>query len=54
MIETPLAVFNVQSIAAGRDDSETRLAGFVMGTNDHRQGDARAPRAGPRADDRAG
>lgn len=34
MIETPLAVFNVLSIAAAARDSETRLAGFVLGTND--------------------
>jgi citrate lyase subunit beta/citryl-CoA lyase len=34
MIESPLAVLNVQSIAACAQDFETRLAGFVMGTND--------------------
>ncbi|MGH6665847.1 MAG: HpcH/HpaI aldolase/citrate lyase family protein [Pseudolabrys sp.] len=34
MIETPLAIFNILSIAAEAKDSETRLAGFVMGTND--------------------
>ncbi len=34
MIESPLAVFNVQAIAACARDSESRLAGFVMGTND--------------------
>ncbi|MEJ2623116.1 MAG: CoA ester lyase [Pseudolabrys sp.] len=34
MIETPLAVFNILSIAARARDLETRLAGFVMGTND--------------------
>src|SRR5882757_408335 len=34
MIESPLAVFNVLSIAACARDSEARLAGFVMGTND--------------------
>jgi citrate lyase subunit beta / citryl-CoA lyase len=34
MIETPLAVLNAAAIAAGAKDSETRLAGFVMGTND--------------------
>jgi citrate lyase subunit beta/citryl-CoA lyase len=34
MIETPLAVFNILSIAAEARDSESRLAGFVMGTND--------------------
>jgi citrate lyase subunit beta/citryl-CoA lyase len=34
MIETPMAVFNILSIAAAAADSETRLTGFVMGTND--------------------
>jgi citrate lyase subunit beta/citryl-CoA lyase len=34
MIETPTAVFNVRAIASTARDSETRLAGFVMGTND--------------------
>jgi len=34
MIETPLAIFNILSIAAVARDSESRLAGFVMGTND--------------------
>ena len=34
MIETPLAIFNVLRIAAAASDSETRLSGFVMGTND--------------------
>ena len=34
MIESPLAVFNVLSLAACARDSEARLAGFVMGTND--------------------
>jgi citrate lyase subunit beta / citryl-CoA lyase len=34
MIETPLAIFNILSIAAEAKDSETRLSGFVMGTND--------------------
>jgi citrate lyase subunit beta/citryl-CoA lyase len=34
MIETPLAIFNILSIAAEARDSESRLAGFVMGTND--------------------
>src|SRR5262249_6772932 len=34
MIETPLAIFNILSIAAEAGDSESRLAGFVMGTND--------------------
>jgi citrate lyase subunit beta/citryl-CoA lyase len=34
MIETPLAIFNILSIAAAAADSETRLTGFVMGTND--------------------
>jgi citrate lyase subunit beta/citryl-CoA lyase len=34
MMETPLAMLNVGQIAASALDSETRLAGFVMGTND--------------------
>jgi len=34
MIETPLALFNILSIAAEAADSESRLVGFVMGTND--------------------
>ena len=34
MIETPTAIFNVREIAATAKDSETRLSGFVMGTND--------------------
>jgi citrate lyase subunit beta/citryl-CoA lyase len=34
MIETSTAIFNVQALAAAARDSETRLAGFVMGTND--------------------
>jgi citrate lyase subunit beta/citryl-CoA lyase len=34
MIESPLAVFNVLPIAACARDSETRLAGFILGTND--------------------
>jgi len=34
MIETPLAVLNASAIAACARDSETRLSGFVMGTND--------------------
>ena len=34
MIETPLAIFNILSIAAEAKDSEARLSGFVMGTND--------------------
>ena len=34
MMETPLAMLNVAEIAASALDSETRLAGFVMGTND--------------------
>jgi citrate lyase subunit beta/citryl-CoA lyase len=34
MIETPLAIFNILPIAATARDSETRLSGFVMGTND--------------------
>ena len=34
MVETPLAVLNAAAIAACARDSETRLSGFVMGTND--------------------
>jgi citrate lyase subunit beta/citryl-CoA lyase len=34
MMETPLAMINAGHIAAAALDSETRLAGFVMGTND--------------------
>ena len=34
MIETPLAIFNILAIAVEARDSESRLAGFVMGTND--------------------
>jgi citrate lyase subunit beta/citryl-CoA lyase len=34
MIETPVAIFNIQALAAEARDSETRLGGFVMGTND--------------------
>jgi len=34
MIETPLAIFNILAIAAEARDSESRLAGLVMGTND--------------------
>jgi citrate lyase subunit beta/citryl-CoA lyase len=34
MMETPLAMLNAAAIAAAAKDVETRLAGFVMGTND--------------------
>ena len=34
MIETPAAIFNVREIAAAATDAETRLTGFVLGTND--------------------
>ena len=34
MMETPLAILNVREIAAAAQDSETRFAGFVLGTND--------------------
>jgi citrate lyase subunit beta/citryl-CoA lyase len=34
MIETPVAILNIRDIAAAATDSETRLAGFVLGTND--------------------
>ena len=34
MIETSLAIFNAPMLAATARDSETRLAGFIIGTND--------------------
>jgi citrate lyase subunit beta/citryl-CoA lyase len=34
MIETPEAIFNINALATEAHDSETRLAGFVVGTND--------------------
>ena len=34
MMETPLAMLNAHKIAAAALDPQTRLAGFVMGTND--------------------
>jgi citrate lyase subunit beta / citryl-CoA lyase len=34
MMETPLAMLNARDIAAAALDPSTRLAGFVMGTND--------------------
>jgi len=34
MIETPAAIYNIRELAAEAKDSETRLAGFVIGTND--------------------
>jgi citrate lyase subunit beta/citryl-CoA lyase len=34
MMETPLAMLNARDIAASARDVETRLAAFVMGTND--------------------
>ncbi|MFL6795986.1 MAG: HpcH/HpaI aldolase/citrate lyase family protein [Xanthobacteraceae bacterium] len=34
MIETPLAVFNILALAEEANDSESRLAAFVIGTND--------------------
>ena len=34
MMETPLAMLNAGDIAAAALDGDTRLAGFVMGTND--------------------
>lgn len=34
MIETPIAILNVREIARAAADSETRLAGFILGTND--------------------
>jgi citrate lyase subunit beta/citryl-CoA lyase len=34
MMETPLAMLNARDIAGAAKDTETRLAAFVMGTND--------------------
>jgi citrate lyase subunit beta/citryl-CoA lyase len=34
MMETPLAMLNARDIAAAGLDPQTRLAGFIMGTND--------------------
>ncbi len=34
MIETPAAIFNIRELAAEARDLESRLAGFVIGTND--------------------
>ena len=34
MIETAVGILNIRDIAAAAGDSETRLAGFVLGTND--------------------
>ena len=34
MIETPAAIFNINALAAEAHESEARLGGFVMGTND--------------------
>jgi citrate lyase subunit beta/citryl-CoA lyase len=34
MIETPLAILDIAALAAKARDGETRLGGFVMGTND--------------------
>jgi citrate lyase subunit beta/citryl-CoA lyase len=34
MIETPAAIFNIRELAAEAHDSESRLAGFILGTND--------------------
>src|SRR6516162_7139167 len=34
MLETPLAILNVQAVAAIARDIETRLTAFVMGVND--------------------
>jgi citrate lyase subunit beta / citryl-CoA lyase len=34
MMETPLAMLNARDIAAAARERDTRLAGFVMGTND--------------------
>ena len=34
MIETPIAILNVKEIAHAAVDSETRIAGLILGTND--------------------
>ena len=34
MIETPRAIFNIRDLASEAKDSESRLSGFVIGTND--------------------
>ncbi|BAT58626.1 (3S)-malyl-CoA thioesterase [Variibacter gotjawalensis] len=34
MIETPIAILRIGEIASAAKDSETRLAGFILGTND--------------------
>ncbi len=50
MIETLLGIINVAEIAATADDAETRLAGFVMGTNDLAKEFSRQAAARPRPD----
>ena len=51
MMETPLAMLNAREIAAAAlRIAETRLAGFVMGTNDLAKDTRARLRAGPRAD----
>ena len=50
MIETPLALFNILAIAAEARDSETRLSGFIMGTNDLAKDTRARSGAWPRAD----
>ena len=50
MIETPEAIFNINALAAEAHDSETRLAGFVMGTNDLAKETRARLVARPRAD----
>ncbi|MGP0095120.1 MAG: HpcH/HpaI aldolase/citrate lyase family protein [Xanthobacteraceae bacterium] len=34
MIETPLAILNIREIAGASEDTETRLTGLIIGTND--------------------
>ena len=50
MIETPTAIFNVREIAAAATDAETRLTGFVLGTNDLAKETRARHRARPRPD----
>ena len=50
MLETPFAMLNVREIAAAALDFETRLTGFVLGTNDLAKETRCAHRPRPRAD----
>ena len=50
MIETPLAIFNILAIAAAAHGFRDAARRLRHGHQRSRQGDARAPGAGPRAD----